>query len=328
MQYGKSNYEKPKFDNERTPIYKLSGGGKKPVKELILRFAPPVKELRDNPKGYRKMHSVHWGYGFTVQKKDGTSVFLPQNFECVREYDSNGNISQECPECQWIYSVLGETEAEKARLKADGRTDEDIREILKPKTDWLFKHSKDRKVYWLAKNLEGKWGYALFPKQTSELLEVKLAELQSRGIDPLSPENGVWFRIYRVDEKNNNVDVVMENAAGGLLKYKTDTFTQADDDALEKIPGLLQATTKITLDQVRDLVNSKGDENIARLIFNKGRPARNDTAGLATNQVVATVQAPVVTTSAATPAVEVVAPVAHGVDDVAAYLSQFGIKTS
>lgn len=274
-QYGKANFDKPKYENERTPIYKITASGKNIVRELTLRFAPPMKELRDNPKGYRKMHSVHWGYGYTVQKKDGSDVFLPQNFECIREYDANGNITQECPECESTFRVRDEVERLTQKMKADGVPAEQITAALKPKTDWLFKHSKDRKAYWIAKDQSGKWGHCLLPKETSQLLETKLAELQSKGIDALAPENGLWFRIYAVDQKTKNVEVVMEHLSNGTMKYKTDSFTDADDQALEKIAGLTQVTTKISLDQVRALVDSKGNEDIARTIFSKGRPSRN-----------------------------------------------------
>jgi len=125
-----------------------------------------------------------------------------------------------------------------------------------------------------AKNQDGNWGFLLITKTLKESLDIKLGQWASDGDDPLGEDKGLWLRFTRTDSqgKADSVEKVEVPVPGTKYKEsKTDTMTQADWDQIEKLPKLFDAVRIIGADDVRNLVESKGDEEISTLIFSKGQ---------------------------------------------------------
>lgn len=335
QKYGKASYGKnTKYENSRPVTYKLKFDHKDPAnRSLTLRFAPPVKDQQNNPHGWYKQINQHYGYGIEVKKKNGETVFVPQTFKCVRRYGSDGQISEECPECNEILKIKTDTAAKEAALKAAGRSEDEIKSLMKANNDWLKSHNLDRKIYLFAKNQDNVWGYAAITKTCKEALDAKINELVSQGLDPLDPEAGVWFRFTRVtpDGKVDTVDTEkVVSPDGRSFSYKTDTMTQNDWEQIEKLPSLSQYATVISTEDVRTLVDTKGEA--AAAIFARGKPTY--TKPTATTEqspapvaAPAVVQAPVVTQAAAPTQVSIPpGATLPGGQSVEEFLANLGIK--
>lgn len=270
--YGKASYGKTqKYENTRTPVYKLKFGKDLNDRTITVRIAPPVKDQESNPHGWYRQINQHYGYGLNVKKKDGTMVFVPQPFKCVRRYGSDGSVIEECAECNEIFRIKAELESKKAELKTQGRTDDVIESLTKANTDWLKSHNLDKKVYFIAKNPEGIWGYAAITKTMKITFDEQISILVSQGVDPLDPDAGVWFTFTRLsyDGKADKVSVEEFVQPDGSRRYKMDKMTQNDWEQIEKIASLTAAATSITSEDVRALVQTKGEA--AEAIFSRGK---------------------------------------------------------
>jgi hypothetical protein len=270
--YGKASYGKTqKYEDSRTPIYKLKFGKELKDRTITVRIAPPVKDQESNPHGWYRQINQHYGYGLNIKKKDGTMVFVPQPFKCVRRYGSDGTVVEECAECNEIFRIKAELATKEAELKTQGRTKEVIDSLTKANTDWLKSHNLDKKVYFIAKNNEGIWGYAAITKSLKIVFDEQVNKLVSQGVDPLDPDAGVWFTFTRTqyDGKTDTVAVEEFVQPDGSRRYKMDRMTQNDWEQIEKIASLTAAATSITSEDVRALVQTKGEA--AAAIFSRGK---------------------------------------------------------
>jgi hypothetical protein len=253
---------------ERPVLYKLG----KNAKELVLRIAPNLSNDGEEIP-WCKLHTQHFGYGLSIKKKDGTPVFVPQPFKCVKRYNNNSEVTQECPKCVQVYALRDEVKALEAKYANENKSKEEIAALLKSKKDWLFLHSIDKKYWMYAKNQDGKWGFFLMGKTLKVTFDACLNDLEKEGVAPLSSENGVWFRFKRVSEDGKNDTIVVDTITreDRSKVYRTDTMTDADFQQIEKLPLITKAVRVLNLDDVKTLVSSNGDTELATLIFNKGK---------------------------------------------------------
>lgn len=299
LQIGKANYSANR--GEKMVYYRL--GMKDNQRELTLRIAPPIKDLAEkgNFAVYNKQH-----FGYTLAGK-GDKRF-PVTFNCLERKDRSKNIVQNCPECDEISLRKADLEAKEAKLKADGVAAEIIEAQLRVGKAWLKEHNLDKKWYMLAKNESGQWGYLALGHKAFEDFQRELKELSAVGFsDPLSPEEGVWFRFTRTGSTFNDVKdsvaAVKLSAGKGQITIKTDTLTEKDFQALESMPSLSTLGRRITYEQISSLVQSGGDETVVKSVFESAQP-RSETSAVKTNQPTRTVQtdAPAPIQTAAAPA--------------------------
>lgn len=273
LEIGKANYSGNR--GEKLTFYRL--GMKDNQRELVLRIAPPIKDLAasGNFGVYLKQH-----FGYSVAGKGDKRI--PQTFNCIERKDKSKNIVQECPECTEIALRKADIEAKEASLKANKTPEEVIEAQLRPAKAWLKDHNCDRKWNMLAKNESNQWGFLAISHSTYENLLAEIKRLQSLGIeDPLGAERGVWFKFTRTGTKFNDikdsVNAVM-TANGESLTVKRDTLVAADYAALKSLPNLTGLGRKLTYDQIRSLVMSGGDENVVKAVFQSATPVRGETS--------------------------------------------------
>jgi hypothetical protein len=276
-----ANYAKPNYSKssafEKTVFYQLKSKPS-PVTSLTLRLGPtPAKHTALVEKGIWAMFiKTHFGVKMKVTKNDGGSVDIPQTYLCVEKTDRNKNVLVECPECNEVSLRKTKMEREKKRLEGENKTKEEVAVALKYQNQWLKEHNLDMKWHILAKDLSGKWGFLKISNKCKKKLDEKIKELVAKDIDPLSPERGVWLVFKRTDvdswqDPGDLVDVHTEEDAEGNIKRKYDAFTDSDDTQLDKLPGLNEIGRKITPAQIRLLVESNGDEDVVKSIFNAGK---------------------------------------------------------
>lgn len=277
---GKANYNANR--GEKLTFFRL--GMKDNQRELIVRLAPPIKDLAD--KGaYATYVKQHFGY---TSPGKGDKRF-PQTFLCVEKRDRNKNIVQSCPECDEIAFRKIDVEAKKARLETSGASPEVIEAQLRPARGWLKEHNCDKKWNLLAKNESGVWGFLAISHTCCEDLRREIMDLQKIGIsDPLGVEEGVWFRFSRSGTTFNNISdtvsaVKIATGKGGFA-YKTDTLTDKDLASLESLPALTSLGRRITFEQIASLVASGGDEEVVKSVFQSASAVQSETSPVATAQ--------------------------------------------
>jgi len=272
LQIGKPNYNRT---SEKLVYYRL--GMNQNQRELILRLAPPIKSLAESGN-YAVYHKQHFGYQLTGK---GDKPF-PAVFNCIERRDRNKNVTQECPECTEIAMRKAALEAKEAAMKARGDSSDVIEAALRPQREWLKSHNLDRKWIMLAKDQKGVWGFLSLNHTAFGDLQREIKDIIASGKaeDPLGVK-GVWFRFTRTGEKFNDINdtaKVVEQAvnvevSGKSIKtfvVKEDVLTDADFSALEALPELTNLGRKISFEQIRMLVESGGDEQVVKSVFDSG----------------------------------------------------------
>lgn len=276
LQIGKANYTANK--GEKLTYYRL--GMKDNQRELVLRIAPPIKDLAE--KGFAAVyHKQHFGYSVTG-KGDKR---IPQTFNCIERKDRNKNIVQSCPECNEIALRKEAIATKEKSLSANNTPPEVIEAQLRPQKAWLKEHNCDRKWTLLAKNESGTWGYLAISNTCYEDLTREIKELATMGFeDPFGVDHGVWFRFSRTGTAFNDitdkVTAVKVNLGKGAFGIKEDALTQTDFAALEALPNLSQMGRKLTYEQIAMLVESGGDEEVVKSVFQSASSARSETSAV------------------------------------------------
>lgn len=267
---GKSNYNAN--NSAKLVFYRL--GMKDNQRELTLRIAPPIKDLAE--KGYIAVY-VKQHFGYSIAGKDNKRI--PVTFNCIERRGKDKKIVQECPECNEIAARKADLEAKEARYKADGTAAEVVEAALRPAKAWLKEHNLDKKWNLNAKNEAGVWGYlAIGHKCYDKELLPLLKKLQtSMSIeDPTGVEEGVWLKFTRLGDKFNDiadkVEVVQVSLGKGQTQIKTDTLNEKDFSALEAMPSLTTLGRRLTYEQIATLVESGGDEEVVKAVFNSSSP--------------------------------------------------------
>jgi hypothetical protein len=318
--FGKANYNGGSTV-EKTPFYKL--GIKPDQLTMTLRFAPPLGTYAASG-GYRRFIKQHFGYNLPYVAGNGEKKNFPVTFDCIEDKDRDGVITRQCPECMEMRAQEAKKDAILAKMKTEGKTEAEMAFAVQYLVAWEKAHNLDKKFYYIAKARDGKWGYAIMGYKCAQALKVEIDGLMTKGIDPFSPDKGVWFKFERtgnVKQFQTIVDkptVCMDVQPDGSFRYSMDALTDLDIAQLEKL-DLSTLGRAVTYDQINAIVQSGGDENVIRTVLNmpvrapKGQQPAAATlapAVLTTTPAPTPVVAPVQTTvatavvTAVTPAVE------------------------
>ena len=267
--FGKPNYNGGSTA-DKTPFYKL---GIKPEQlTMTLRFAPPLGTFAASG-GYRRFIKQHFGYNVPYIAANGDKRNFPATFDCIEDKDRDGVITRQCPECMEMRAQEAKKDAILAKMKTEGKTESEMTFAVQYLVAWEKAHNLDKKFYYIAKARDGKWGYASMGYKCAQALKVEIDELMSKGIDPLSPEKGVWFKFERtgnVKQFQTIVDkptVCMDAQPDGSFRYSLDALADLDLAQLEKL-DLSTLGRAVTYDQINAIVQSGGDENVLRTVLN------------------------------------------------------------
>ncbi len=283
--YGRGN---ARASQNNTQNFKLVDG------DNVYRILPPMKSLRELGNGWVKYHKVHFGYGI-IDEKDPSKLRL-RPFECIEVVNFQTKmIEVSCPACREIEAREAACEdLEKATrddLKAQGvldpvQLDAKVEIALREHKKWLSTHNVDKKYYVNAKNEAGQFGTLRLPYRAYEAVKNKMNELEaSDNIEALNIDNGCWFvfkrsgvglkTLYAVDIATD-VEVRDGKKSRTLrLAPLTDAeLEQADKDCVD----LATCVRRITPDNIRMIVESGGDPEMVKLVFNgaerEASPAR------------------------------------------------------
>lgn len=262
-----SGFGKPKYGGDSNfKDTKLKEG------RTVVRILPPMNELAADGT-WAVYAGIHFGYKGVNARDRSKPTHRP--FQCIEEKDfKTMMLTQDCPECDNIAAAEKERESLETQLVAEGKTKEQIKEELEPIVSWLKEHNVDRKWAMHAKLPDGTFTILKIPHKTKKLLEKEIARVIAEdGVDPLHPEQGVWFCFERSGKGKDTQDTVTveyESVKEGgriIRTLKLAPLTEADEaKAVKECRNLKMLNTKISYEQIKMLVEcSGGDEDVDKI---------------------------------------------------------------
>lgn len=273
--YGKSDYAK------RFKIVTDKNGA---TTHNVYRIIPPIKSLAQSGK-FRAYHGTHFGYK-TRASNDATKTQFA-TFECVEEKDfKTGIVRIRCAECDKIAADKKIIDSKREKYTAEGMLKDDIKILLAPFQSWTDSHNRDGKYHLNVMNEAGEFGTLPIGSKMNKSLDIKIAELMAEKIDPISPLQGVWFDFKRTGNGRDIVDVVevvkVVTVEGNRRFEEIKSAPLTDEQCAEAVrlcEDLPFIVTKITPEQVQQLVDCSGDPDEVAAIF--GSSAKREDAPVA-----------------------------------------------
>lgn len=252
------------------------------VFSLILRLLPPMHSLAESGK-WAIYFGQHFGYAGNG-KEPGKARQRP--FGCIKKEDFRTKmVTVACDACDAIDHRREERDAREAEYKAAGKSESEIRELLGPLTDWLKRHNCDRKWFINVMDQQGNFGVLQISHTLKKVLDEKMRSLREEdGIDPMLPDQGVWFKFTRMGKfpVQDNVEVLTESVkvegVGNVKKTVLAPLTAEQcEQALKICPDLAKDVVKfISGPQIKALVNCSGDPDEVDRIWQMGASAKTE----------------------------------------------------
>ncbi len=274
----------------------------------VYRFLPPMHSYADLGR-WSNYVTVHFGYQGTDSNDAAKTRVKP--FRCIKVEDRKTRmVIEDCPECTLYEQREHETQNREAALRAGGKSDDEIETVLGPIRGWLQKHNPDRKHYINAMKPDGTFCAVKISHRTKKQLDAKIKEMQDReGVDPLDPEQGVWFNIRRTGrfrEAQDVVEVLMEDVeveiSGRKQRLKRVKMAPLTEEMATRASESCRDLAKIggfdlTYAQIKMLAESSGDPEEVDQIFaltqrNEKSPVRTGPAFVAPPFVAPPFEAP------------------------------------
>ena len=236
-----------------------------------IRIAPPMHSLAESGK-WSAYHGIHFGY-HGVDSKDKTKT-RNRPFKCIQKKQRNGIVEQECPACDEVEAYKAKLDAEEAALVAAGTPKDVIATKLAGLKTWLKDHNVDRKHYMNVLIPTGEVGFFKISHKTKKVLDLKIKDVQAQyNLDPIEPDQGVWFNIKRVGKFLDAVDsvelVMVDVVVGGrkLQDIKPGALSEAEcTKLLTECKDVAFVGTELTFDQIKAVVEAAEDpEEIDRI---------------------------------------------------------------
>lgn len=275
MSFGEFNFDEDS-EEQGSKFKKKVVVAIKPNSHTVFRVIPPLFSL-EGTKKYGVMHKIHWGYK-GLSKKDPTKLaFRP--FECVEVFDwKTKTILLHCPMCDEIQKKKEQKQLKEAELLQQGKSQDEVREKLAPLNEWLRTFNLDKKYHVNVKTPEGVFGKIKLSSTNFSKLRSKTEELwEKKKINAISNSGGVWIDIQRFGNgfgKEDELTFVTEQKLlddGDVVDVlKKAPLTEEDyQKALTDCWELADSGAfKLTLEQVKMLVESSGDPEDVDRVFN------------------------------------------------------------
>jgi len=277
----------------------------------IYRILPAMFNLATTGE-WSKFYRVEFGY------KNSDNRMKP--FLSPRRVNKDKMVEVESAAHVYRQELKAETEALKASIKEGLEnktiTKEEAKEAYDNQKAINKRFNLDSKHYMNVINEAGEIGQLKIPNRAMQGLRPLLKELEQKGIDPLSVDNGRWFNFHRSGSSLDTVytvSVVKEQVEveghGTLEKDKVHVLSDSVLDRLEKEAFKLDQLFPAPSAEEVDRIVKEGPSAVDEILSPK-KPAASETAPVAKQEpevpaaqsAAATVEAP-----APTPKVEAVA---------------------
>jgi hypothetical protein len=250
----------PQYGSKKKNNWRIGDG------DNIYRILPPLGKLAATG-GWAVFEALHWGYR-------GSKGMRP--FKCIqKKHFKSGMITVQCPECDKIAEYKGLLESAEEQKASEGMSKDQIKEAVKPLSDWLFSHNLDKKWYVNAMKEDGSIGRLAMPHKMYQALQQKIEKLINEdGIDPIAVDGGVWFVLTRTGKGVQtafSVDVQYTQETVNGRKAKVIKPAALNEETLAKVAAeaydLSDSFRKLTYDEIKRLVDSGGDQDEVDHVF-------------------------------------------------------------
>lgn len=242
----------PVYGTNKKKNFKIKDGSN------IYRILPPFASFAQEGR-WAIFESIHWGF-------KGTKGL--RTFRCPLKKNAAKMVTTPCAECAVIAERLAEKDRQTKLLEAQGKTPAEIKDFLKPLTEWLFSHNKDNKWYLNVQNLAGEIGRLAMPHKMYQALQAEIADLIKKRLDPVGAAGGVQFDFFRSGTFNQTVHKV------STVK---ESITLDGGESVEKIKRmpLTEDTIKRMATEaydLKDMFRTVTPEDVSRLVASGNDP--------------------------------------------------------
>jgi hypothetical protein len=323
------------------------------------RLIPSMKSYRATGQ-WAFYYGNHFGYCGNNSRNPEKPRARP--FGCIQEME-NKVVVKHCPKCDQIAQIKDKLERHRHNLKESNPTLDDgaLKALYRDdKTcrafgDWLQKHNCSRKVWINVMTPTNEFGVLQLSYTTYKKLVLKLNKWESdEGIDAFNPAGGVWIRFTRTGKTFNDVEDDVEYVTnvvefnGKKMKEPKQAPMSKEQiaQAFKVCPDLAKDVVKfLPADKIQALVDSKGDLDKVDEIWDGPKKqeaaATTETESVDVDDLIETaaptpapvpVEAPKAVEKKASPAPKAAKPApvatpaaAMVIDDIDAFVSQFGV---
>ena len=256
----------PTYGTKKKLNFKLADG------ENIYRILPPLFSLAAEGV-WAVYQSVHWG---------SKGVKGAKSFQCIQKTDYKTKmVKVQCPECDQIAQKLQSKNNAKEKFKAEGKTELEITDLVKPHTDWLYAHNLNKKWFVNAMTQDGKIGRLAIPHKMYVQLQLAISALVEKGLDPIGVSGGVWFNLVRTglgNQTTHSVGVVEESmdvmVEGKKIRVSTKKPAPLTEEVLSRLQAeasdLKEIARKLSYEDISRITNSGYDPEVVDQVFSRG----------------------------------------------------------
>jgi len=231
----------------------------------VFRILPPLPNSGLKGNDFGVFHRVHWGYGITGKGAEGQDVTFPKPFFCQFEQDNKTKqVRVPCAHCAKIEENANALTVAKAEALQRGMSDAETKAHISVFTERQKRFSVEKKVYFNDLDSDGTLGYRKVSYATYKQLKDLMSTLAQDGIDPLHPDQGVWFEMVKTGEgfmtRYTDPQVVTERN-GRTMEIKPAPLTDEQLEAAQsECPNLYTGVQVLSLSptQIQLLADSNG----------------------------------------------------------------------
>lgn len=249
--------------------------------ENFIRILPPMHNLA-SAGTWKVYFTTHWGYKGVNPRDPSRGASRP--FRCILDKDRRtGLIRQECPACNSYEELKNRAAEMEAGLKTRGLDKEEIKTAMATINQQLKDFRSESKYYVNVLYKDGKVGdFKLNHKDHMSRINAIIDGVDGKGgllktdeVNPLHPDQGVWFKLTRTGDGINppdTVDIEYEDVDVGGRKLKAIKLAPLSDADCEKAQKECRSLDtlgglSLTFDQILALTKCSGDpEEIDRII--------------------------------------------------------------
>ncbi len=232
----------------------------------VYRVLPPFGKLKDYPNKWCYYEQIIWGFKGTNGKM--------RPFRSP-EQKQNGKVTLACPAIKWITSmVTAEAEALKAlKERKPALAKDEIENLMKVHKDFTERFKIDKHFTVNVLRQDGQIGRLKLKIKHKQAFEAFCKEMVAKkNINPISATGGLWinFKKTKTGQSRNDiaytVEAVMETKTIDGEEFSTLKKAPLTDEVIKRMKTeafeLADSYKELTVDQVEQLVFSKGDPKI------------------------------------------------------------------
>ncbi len=224
-------------------------------------------------------------FGWNGVNKNDPDKPMVRPFRCIKRKNfKTGIIEQECEACNEIDRKKAELEALEAELKANKKSEKEIKVELEPYNKWIKDHNIDKKWYMNTMLENGDFELTAISNTCKQRLDELFKKVsQKYGVDPIDVDAGVWVDFRRILPASQNLrdaddvtEVVMEMVTVEKSRMEQLKLAPLTEDVLSRAVlecvDLPKQFTEISESQIEAIVASSGDPEEIDQIFGLAQP--------------------------------------------------------